>query len=242
LRPFRTGWRQGGRKAEAYVAADYLDDALAEFSGYIAADELYDGPFCVLSIVDNRVFKRLAYEVLDHDPQHEDLRRFFRRFRAALAARDLNVEGITTDASPLYPVPLAEVFGPVPHQICEFHILAELTKAVLKAVTQVRKALLCSVMSRAMLKRGTGLGRLCSPQGGIRQRARFFWEKDIGADRRSRASCYSIWTEGFPRPDQFIETPVADHTEGRVLLPRAERSGHLRGSRRVLQSALLLSL
>jgi len=141
LRPFRTGWRRGGKKAEAYVAAEYLDGALAEFSGYIAADELYDGPFCVLSIVDNRAFKRLAYEVLDHDPQHEDIRRFFRRFRAALAARDLNVKGITTDASPLYPVPIAEVFGPVPHQICQFHTVAELTKAVLKAVAQVRKAL-----------------------------------------------------------------------------------------------------
>jgi hypothetical protein len=38
-----------------------LDWALADFSGYIAADELYDGPFCVLSIVDNRTFKRLVY-------------------------------------------------------------------------------------------------------------------------------------------------------------------------------------
>jgi hypothetical protein len=26
---------------------------------------LYDGPFCVLSIVDNRAFRRLCYEVLD---------------------------------------------------------------------------------------------------------------------------------------------------------------------------------
>ena len=41
--------------------ADYLDWALADFSGYIAVDELYDGPFCVLSIVDNRTFKRLFF-------------------------------------------------------------------------------------------------------------------------------------------------------------------------------------
>ena len=33
---------------------------LAEFSGYTAADELYDGPFCVLSIVDNRTFRRIT--------------------------------------------------------------------------------------------------------------------------------------------------------------------------------------
>ena len=46
--------RPGGKKAEAIIEADYLDWALDGFSGYIAADELYDGPYCVLSIVDNR--------------------------------------------------------------------------------------------------------------------------------------------------------------------------------------------
>jgi hypothetical protein len=82
-----------------------------------------------------------VYDVLDHDPQHEDIRRFLRRFREQLDARGLKVQGITTDGSALYPVPVAEVFGPVPHQTCEFHTLAELTKAVLKAVAQVRKAM-----------------------------------------------------------------------------------------------------
>ncbi len=59
----------------------YLDEVLADFSGYIAADELYDGPYCVLSIVNNRTFRRLIYEVLDHDPTHADIRRFFQRSR-----------------------------------------------------------------------------------------------------------------------------------------------------------------
>jgi hypothetical protein len=139
LPPCRTGWRPGGKKAAADGGEKYLAEALAGFSGYIAADELYDGPFCVLSIVDNRSFRRLVYEVLDHDPQHEDIRRFFGRFQAALQARGLKVLGITTDASPLYPKPVGEIFGPVPHQICKFHVIAELTKAVLKAVTKVRR-------------------------------------------------------------------------------------------------------
>jgi hypothetical protein len=51
------------------------------------------------------------------------------------------LKGVTTDASPLYPEPLREVFGDVPHQICEFHIIKELTKAILRAVAQVRKKL-----------------------------------------------------------------------------------------------------
>jgi hypothetical protein len=119
----------------------YLDWSLADFSGYIAVDEVYDGPFCVLSIVDNHTFKRLLYQVLDHPPDHTDITVFLRRFRMALQLRSLVLRGVTTDGSPLYPEPLRAVFGEVPHQICEFHILKELTKAILRAVAQVRKDL-----------------------------------------------------------------------------------------------------
>ena len=114
---------------------------LAEFSGYIAADELYDGPFCVLSIVDNRTFRRITYDVLDHDPTHADIVRFFRAFHSALEQRGLTLRGITTDGSALYPEPISKVFGDVPHQLCEFHVIKELTKAVLRAVAKVRKEL-----------------------------------------------------------------------------------------------------
>ena len=119
----------------------YLDWGLADFSGYIAIDELYDGPFCVLSIVDNHTFKRLLYQVLDHAPDHQDIMAFLQRFRMALQLRSLVLRGVTTDGSPLYPEPLRAVFGEVPHQICEFHILKELTKALLRAVATVRKEL-----------------------------------------------------------------------------------------------------
>ena len=138
---FRTGWKRGEKRAEERIAADYLDAALADFSGYIAADELYDGPYCVLSIVDNHRFRRLIYEVLDHNPTEEDIRRFFKRLHEALTARGLTLKGVTTDGSSLYPAAIVEVFGPVEHQVCEFHVLAELTKAILKAVTKVRRQL-----------------------------------------------------------------------------------------------------
>jgi hypothetical protein len=137
----RTGWRRGEKRAEERITRDYLDTALTDFSGYIAADELYDGPYCVLSIVDNHRFRRLLYEVLDHNPTEEDILRFFRRFHEALIARGLTLQGVTTDGSPLYPETVVEVFGPVEHQVCQFHVLAELTKAVLKAVAQVRRQL-----------------------------------------------------------------------------------------------------
>ena len=130
---------------------DFLDWALADFSGYVAADELYDGPFCILSAVDNRGYKRILYEVLDHDPTHEDIRAFLGRLKTALEARDLTLRGITTDGSPLYPEPLAEVFRGVPHQLCQFHVIKELTKGILKAVAKERERL---AQSKPKLKRG----------------------------------------------------------------------------------------
>ena len=120
---------------------DFLDWALATFSGYVAADELYDGPFCILSAVDNRCYKRILYDVLDHDPTHEDIRAFLRRLHTALAARALTLRGITTDGSPLYPTPLAEVFRGVPHQLCQFHVVQDIVKAVVQAVSSARKRL-----------------------------------------------------------------------------------------------------
>jgi hypothetical protein len=141
LRLSKTGWRTGEKRAASHIDSAYLEWALADFSGYLAVDELYDGPFCVLFVVDNRTFKRLFSQVLDHDPEHKDIEGFLRRLDTVLQKRGLAVQGVTTDGSPLYPEPLQAVFGAVPHQICEFHILKELTKALLHAVAQVRKTL-----------------------------------------------------------------------------------------------------
>src|ERR1043166_7422989 len=77
----RIGGRLGGKKAQARMDTDFLDWALADFSGDVAADEWYDGPFCILSAVDNRRYKRLLYDDLDHDPPHDDLRPFLGRLK-----------------------------------------------------------------------------------------------------------------------------------------------------------------
>src|SRR5262249_6853460 len=151
LRRSRTGSKPGGKKAQGRMDTDFLDWALADFSGYVAADELYDGPFCILSAVDNRRYKRILYDVLDHDPTHDDIRAFLGHLKMALAARNLTLYGVTTDGSALYPVPLMEVFGDVPHQICTFHVLAEVGKAVLGAVARARKGL---AATQPKLRRG----------------------------------------------------------------------------------------
>jgi len=137
----KTGSRRRGKKSAAHAETDYLDWSLADFSGYLAADELYDGPFCVLSAVDAQQQRRLLYEVLDHDPTQADILWFLARLNEQIVARGHAVLGITTDGSPLYPVPIALALGAIPHQICEFHILKELTKAVLHVLARLRKRL-----------------------------------------------------------------------------------------------------
>jgi hypothetical protein len=99
----------------------FLEWALEAFSGYAAVDELYEGPYCVLSAVDNRQYKRVLYEVLDHDATHTDIAAFLGRLKTALEARGLALKGITTDGSALSPEPIRIVVGAVPHQLCPFY-------------------------------------------------------------------------------------------------------------------------
>ena len=79
--------------------------------------------------------------MLSHDPRAADITRFLKDFRTHLGARGLTVLGITTDGSPLYPGPLALLFAGVPHQVCQFHVIKELTRSALHALAKVRKAL-----------------------------------------------------------------------------------------------------
>jgi hypothetical protein len=129
----------------ACISTTYLDAALANFSGYLAIDEVYDGPFCILSVVDNRRYNRLAFRVLDHDPTQDDVRDFLKEFKGQLDKRGLKVHGITTDGSSLYPVVLKELWPEARHQICEFHVIKEITKAILHALAVLRKELTAKI-------------------------------------------------------------------------------------------------
>ncbi len=58
-----TGSRLGEKTAQGRLDTDFLDGALADFSGDVAADALDDGPCCLLSAVANRRSKRLLADV-----------------------------------------------------------------------------------------------------------------------------------------------------------------------------------
>jgi hypothetical protein len=60
-----------------------LEWALEAFAGSVAADELSEGPSCVLSAVDQRPDKRMLSEVLAHDPSHDEIPAFLWRLQGA---------------------------------------------------------------------------------------------------------------------------------------------------------------
>ena len=134
-----------GKKKVESISTTYLDEALANFSGYLAIDEVYDGPFCILSVVDNRRYNRLAFRVLDHDPTQDDVRAFLSEFKGQLDSRGLVVLGITTDGSSLYPSVLKELWPDARHQICVFHVIKEIAKAVLHALAKLRKEMTAKI-------------------------------------------------------------------------------------------------
>src|SRR5919197_5930815 len=143
--PSKTGSRPPGKKSRATLSGVYLDKALADFSGYLALDEVYDGPFGILSVVDNRRYNRLAFRVLDHDPAQDDVRAFLTELKGQLDQRGRAVCGLTTDGSSLYPKVLKELWPDVPHQLCEFHVLKEITQAVLRALAKLRKEMAAKI-------------------------------------------------------------------------------------------------
>lgn len=80
---------------------------------------------------------RLADRVLEKSPTKGDVRRCLRDFAARLTWGGCPWRGIPTDGSSLYPEALAKVFPDVPHQVCEFPVLKEITPAIRHALAQV---------------------------------------------------------------------------------------------------------
>jgi len=90
-------------------------------------------------VVDNRAYNRLAFRVLDRAPTQDGVRDFLGWFKAQTDGRGLEVKGVTTDGSSLYPEVVKGLWPDARHQLCRFHVIKEITKAVLHALAALRK-------------------------------------------------------------------------------------------------------
>src|SRR5256886_13866692 len=149
----------------------------------------------------------------------------FWRLKMALAARNLTLCGVTTDGSALYPVPLMEVFGDVPHQICTFHVLAEVGKAVLGAVASARKGL---AATQPKLPKGRPSTPAAKAAARTKKRlaaqgAALFTHRYLFVQRHlNKTDRKTLW-RGSPGLPQFHALP-ADMEQGYALFDRRRRT------------------
>jgi transposase-like protein len=115
---------------------DYRRWSLSAFRGVLCVDELHLGRFTLLLATDPLGDFPAAFALVEaNDAEH------MRRFLANLKRRGFSPEVVVTDGSSLYPALVAELWPQAEHQLCVFHVLADVNRCVLEAVVRLRREL-----------------------------------------------------------------------------------------------------
>ena len=125
-----------GYAIRKFDGADFRAKVLGAFSGTLCVDEIHLGHRVVLlasdPIADNPIACAL---VSSNDAAH------MKRFLQNLKNHGFSPKTVITDRSPLYPKTIAEIWPEAKHQLCVFHVMAEINDHVLDAVREVRRAI-----------------------------------------------------------------------------------------------------
>lgn len=106
------------------------------FSGVMCVDEIHLGRRVLLLASDPISDNPLAAALVSrNDADH------MRRFLENLKNHGFSPKTVITDRSQLYPSTLAAVWPDAEHQLCVFHVIAEINKLVLDAVRDCRRSL-----------------------------------------------------------------------------------------------------
>jgi transposase-like protein len=117
---------------DAEAQADALREAIDDFSGQLAVDEVYDGEWAQLKATDPLNDREIDYEFLEGSVTQNDVVRFFRRLRNL----GIDPQLVTTDGSSLYPAAIKEVWPNAEHQRCVFHFIQEWNERAYKVFSQ----------------------------------------------------------------------------------------------------------
>src|SRR5947208_15949294 len=109
---------------------------LEHFSGTLCVDEHHLGRFTLLLATDPIRDLPVAFALVRRNDQEH-----MRRFLLNLKTWDLTPKVVVTDGSPLYPGVLADLWPDARHQLCLFHLLADINELILKAVRRLAHAL-----------------------------------------------------------------------------------------------------
>ena len=115
---------------------EFRRQVLSEFSGVMCIDEIHLGKRVLLLASDPIADNPLACALVSkNDAAH------MQRFMQNLKNRGFSPDTVVSDRSPLYPGTIQSVWPDAKHQLCVFHVIAEMNKLVLDAARQVRRDL-----------------------------------------------------------------------------------------------------
>jgi Transposase len=128
--------------AEVDFTADYQPWVVANFSGILCVDEVYQGELALLLAVDPAApdgDRLVGYTLLANTKavDQEAVKAFLERLRAA----GVQPNEVITDDSRLYPSALAEIWPAAVHQLCLFHATRRVVRAVNDVVKQIRRSI-----------------------------------------------------------------------------------------------------
>lgn len=119
---------------------DYQPWVVAEFSGVLCVDEVYQNRLALLLAVDPAApdgDRLIGYELVHGAVQQADVTRLLARLREA----GMMPDEVITDASPLYPAVLRTIWPAAAHQLCLFHETRQVTDAVAQVIQEFRATL-----------------------------------------------------------------------------------------------------
>jgi hypothetical protein len=128
---------------------EFRRQVLSEFSGVICIDEIHLGRRVLLLASDPIADNPLACAMVSrNDAEH------MRRFLRNLKNRGFSPHTVVSDRSHLYPASIASVWPAAKHQLCVFHVIAEINKLILDEARRVRREL-----KPKQIKKGRGRPR-----------------------------------------------------------------------------------
>jgi hypothetical protein len=116
--------------------AAHREQILRCFSGTLCVDELHLGHYTLLLATDPLSDIPVAFALVGKNDQDH-----MGRFLGNLQKHGLEPKVVITDGSSLYPTLLKKLWPDAEHQLCVFHVLQDINKAILKAVLRLRRGL-----------------------------------------------------------------------------------------------------
>lgn len=121
-----------------HFETDYQAWVVAEFSGILCVDEVYQNELALLLAVDPATSdgdRLVGYQLIHGSVNADDVQDFINRLKAA----GIQPDQVVTDGSSLYPAVLKEVWPKAAHQLCLFHETRHITRAAMKVINTIRK-------------------------------------------------------------------------------------------------------